>query len=114
MQHARKNRHPLALALELEDDHKRGRVAVLRNVSTSGLLVNTPSRFALGSTVKVRVHGHDGTTAQFDAEVARVEECDAHSSEPWRYRLGLRLRKAWYDVRAQWQSRKLVELALAS
>lgn len=114
MQNARKERHSLALALELTDTRRRQRVAVLRNVSQSGLLVNTPSRFELGSTVDIRVHGADGSITELQAEVARVEECTLHSPEPWRYRLGLKLRRAWYDVRAQLQTRRLVEMAAAS
>lgn len=93
MQEARKNpRQELSLALEIDDGSRRGRMAVSRNLSTSGLLVNTPSRFVAGSRVAVRVHSHDGTVSRFDAEVARVSECGPSSREPWRYNVALRFR----------------------
>lgn len=95
MQEARKNpRRELALALEMDDRSgaRRGRMGVSRNVSRSGLLVNTPSRFVAGSRVAVRVHGQDGRISKFEAEVARVEECGPSSSEPWRYSVALRFR----------------------
>ena len=95
MQDARKDsRRELALALEIDDRSgvRRGRMGVSRNVSRSGLLVNTPSRFVTGSRVAVRVHGRDGRISKFDAEVARVEECGASSQEPWRYSVALRFR----------------------
>lgn len=98
MPEARKNpRRELLLALEIDDvvttgPARRGRMGVSRNISTSGLLVNTPSRFVQGSRVAVRVHTHDGKVSKFDAEVARVEECGPRSSEPWRYRVALHFR----------------------
>lgn len=98
MQESRKNpRRELLLALEIDDvvssgEGRRSRMGVSRNVSTTGLLVNTPSRFVKGSRVAVRVHTQDGKVSKFNAEVARVEECGPRSNEPWRYSVALRFR----------------------
>lgn len=94
MQEARKNpRRELAMALEIDDltpgSTRRGRLGVSRNVSRTGLLLNTPSRYVAGSRVAVRLHTQDGRVSKFDADVARVEECGANSNEPWRYQVAL-------------------------
>jgi len=96
MQESRRNpRRELALALEIDDvrvPSRHGRMAVSRNISSTGLLVNTPSRFVEGSQVALRVHGVDGRVSTFAADVARVRECAPGSSEPWRYQVALRFR----------------------
>lgn len=107
-------RKELSLALEIDDgESRRGRMGVSRNVSMSGLLVNTPSRFVLGSKVQVRVHTRDGSISKFDAEVARVEETEARSNEPWRYRVGLRFRNVhWMNIGARRKSAALLKLGI--
>lgn len=119
MQEARKSpRRELSLALEIDDvvasgTARRGRMAVSRNVSMSGLLVNTPSRFVQGSRVAVRVHTHDGKVSKFDAEVARVEECGARSNEPWRYSVALHFRGLrWLNIGTRRKSAALLKLGI--
>lgn len=119
MQEARKNpRRALSLALELDDvvasgPARHGRMGVSRNISMSGLLVNTPSRFVQGSRVSVRVHTHDGKVSKFDAEVARVDECGPRSNEPWRYSVALRFRGLrWLNVGARRKSAALLKLGI--
>lgn len=108
MQKARKSqRRTLALAVELDSKEKRGRVGILRNISRSGLLINTPTLLEHGSDLELRVHQIDGTTARLRAKVARVEECGPRSHEPWRYRVGLELKSAWYDLMGRQRSAKL-------
>lgn len=119
MQEARKNpRRELSLALEIDDvvtsgPARRGRMGVSRNVSMSGLLVNTPSRFVQGSRVAVRVHTHDGNVSKFDAEVARVEECGPRSNEPWRYSVALHFRGLrWLNIGTRRKSAALLKLGI--
>lgn len=115
MDESRKNpRKELSLALEIDDgDARRGRLAVTRNVSMSGLLVNTPSRFVPGSKVTVRVHTMDGRVSKLDAEVARVVETGPRSAEPWRYNVGLRFRNvSWMNIGARRKSAELLKLGV--
>ena len=114
MQDSRKTpRKELALALEIDDGARCGRLAVSRNVSTTGLLINTPSRFAVGSKVTVRVHTQDGRVSKLDAEVARVTETGPRSNEPWRYSVGLRFRNVTFmNIGARRKSAALFKLGI--
>lgn len=94
MKDARKlPRQALALALEMDDEstRRRGRLGVTRNLSPRGLLLNTPSRFEVGTELGVRLHLADGGQKRFAASVIRVEESQRGSDDPWRYRLALEL-----------------------
>jgi hypothetical protein len=78
------------LAVELSSKAKPGRCGVTRNASEKGLLIVTPSRFAVGDELALSVligsqHGQVG------ARVVRVEENDLASAEVWRYRLAVEL-----------------------
>lgn len=107
-------RSALALALEIDDGRRGGRLAVTRNVSAAGLCVNTPSRFVPGSRVELRLHDASGRVTTMRAEVARVEDCDPRSDEPWRYHVGLRLARGLFDFGARRKAAALLRLAEAS
>jgi PilZ domain len=87
----RKNQRMSAvLAVELSSKEKAHRCGVTRNASEKGLLIVTPSRFAVGDELALSVllgsqHGQVG------ARVVRVEENDLASAEVWRYRLAVEL-----------------------
>ncbi len=83
-------RMPAVLAVELSSKAKQRRCGVTRNASEKGLLIVTPSRFAVGEELALSVlvgsqHGKIG------ARVVRVEENDLASAEVWRYRLAVEL-----------------------
>ena len=70
--HARRTiRFPLAL----ETPAKRGRVGVARDVSVSGMLLGTPSRYQLGQRIRVRFRPRaDGPTFEIPGTVVRSEK----------------------------------------
>lgn len=83
-------RVPVTLAVELNSKSKQGRCGVTRNASGKGLLIVTPSRFAVGDELDLAVHV--GTQSdRTSARVVRVEENTRDSAEVWRYRLAVEL-----------------------
>ncbi len=87
-QTTRRERH---YAVVLESGSRTDRVGVTRNVSAQGLLVNTPSHFAVGESLKVAVFGQTPHPSLATGRVVRVEETPHTSTEPWRYRLAVAL-----------------------
>jgi len=76
------------LAVGLDSETKGGRHGVTRDLSANGLLVVTPSRFAKGDRLKIKVHAGDGGVDVI-GRVTRVDENPIHSPELWRYRVGV-------------------------
>ncbi len=83
-------RLPAILAVELSSKSKPGRCGVTRNASEKGLLIVTPSRFAVGDEVDLAVHV-GSQRGRASARVVRVEENALGSAEVWRYRLAVEL-----------------------
>jgi hypothetical protein len=83
-------RMPVILAVELSSKAKPGRCGVTRNASGKGLLIVTPSRFAVGDQLDLAVHVGK-STGRAAARVVRVEENGKESTETWRYRLAVEL-----------------------
>jgi hypothetical protein len=86
----RQPRLPVVLAVELSSKSKPGRCGVTRNASGKGLLIITPSRFAVGDELDLAVHVGD-RSGRASARVVRVEENAKDSCETWRYRLAVEL-----------------------
>jgi hypothetical protein len=78
------------LAVGLESDTKGGRHGVTRDLSPKGLLIVTPSHFAKGDRLKIKVHAGDGGV-DVVGRVTRVDENPISSPELWRYRVGVEL-----------------------
>jgi hypothetical protein len=90
-------RQPVLLAVELSSAAKRGRCGVTRNASRTGLLIVTPSRFAVGESLELALHGSPGQSGRVNARVVRVEENEWDSHEVWRYRMAVALDDALPD-----------------
>ena len=90
-------RLPIVLAVELSSKAKPGRCGVTRNASGKGLLIVTPSRFAVGDELDLSVHA-GGQSAGVAGRVVRVEENGRDSAEVWRYRLAVELEGALPDA----------------
>lgn len=75
MEHKRRHaRRTIRFPLALETPAKPGRVGVARDVSVSGVLLGTPSRYALGQRVRVRFRPRaDGPTVDIAGTVVRSE-----------------------------------------
>lgn len=85
-----KPRMPAILAVGLESEKKPSRHGVTRDVSPNGFLIVTPSHFAKGDRLKIKVHtGAIGLDVV--GRVARVDENPISSPEIWRYRVGVEL-----------------------
>lgn len=85
-----KPRHAAVLAVALESDTKPARHGVTRDLSANGLLIVTPSHFAKGDRLKIKVHaGPVGLDVV--GRVTRVDENPISSPELWRYRVGIAL-----------------------
>ena len=83
-------RHAAVLAVALESDSKAARHGVTRDLSANGLLIVTPSHFAKGDRLKIKVHaGKVGLNVV--GRVTRVDENPISSPELWRYRVGVAL-----------------------
>jgi len=83
-------RVPVVLAVELSSAEKPRRCGVTRNASGTGLLIVTPSRFAVGERLALSVHVTDHAE-HVEGRVVRVEENPASSVEMWRYKLAVEL-----------------------
>lgn len=77
-------------AIGLNSEQKRDRLGVTRDISEHGLLVVTPSRFASGEKIALRVWV-GGQEVETEGHVARVAEHTKESPEVWRYRLAIEL-----------------------
>jgi hypothetical protein len=85
-----KPRTAAVLAVALESETKVARHGVTRDLSTKGLLIVTPSHFAKGDRLRIKVHaGHVGVDVS--GRVTRVDENPISSPELWRYRVGVEL-----------------------
>jgi hypothetical protein len=83
-------RTAVVLAVGLDSETKNGRLGVTRDLSTKGLLIVTPSHFAKGDRLKIKVHaGSSGVDVI--GRVTRVDENPISSPELWRYRVGVEL-----------------------
>ncbi len=76
-------------AIQLDSLERANRIGVSRDVSMSGMLIASPSRFAVGEEVRVHIYFPNDARESVRARVARVEETPLRSDEPWRYRLAL-------------------------
>ncbi|OJY31067.1 MAG: hypothetical protein BGO98_45090 [Myxococcales bacterium 68-20] len=83
-------RAPAILAVGLESETKSSRHGVTRDVSSNGLLIVTPSHFAKGDRIKIKVHA-GAVGVDVVGRVARVTENPISSPELWRYRVGVEL-----------------------
>ncbi|MBS2015412.1 MAG: PilZ domain-containing protein [Deltaproteobacteria bacterium] len=91
---------------------KRGRCGVTRNASGKGLLVVTPSRFALGEELELSVH-LPGHAERRRGRVVRIEENGPSSHEVWRYRYAIELERAIADEMIESAQARAAELAFA-
>ena len=90
-------RRAAVLAVALDSDSKPARHGVTRDLSTNGLLIVTPSQFAKGDRLKIRVHaGKVGLDVI--GRVTRVDENPVSSPELWRYRVGVALEQPLPDA----------------
>jgi hypothetical protein len=83
-------RTPVVLAVALESDTKPARHGVTRDLSANGLLIVTPSQFARGDRVRIKVRAGTGGL-DVVGRVTRVDENPISSPELWRYRVGVAL-----------------------
>jgi hypothetical protein len=79
------------LSVALESDSKPGRLGVTRDLSATGLLIVTPSHFAKGDRLKIKVHAGNDPGVDVIGRVTRVDENPISSPELWRYRVGIEL-----------------------
>ncbi len=85
-----KPRKAAVLAVALESETKAGRHGVTRDLSSTGLLIVTPSHFVKGDVLTIKVHaGNVGINVR--GRVMRVDENPVSSPELWRYRVGVQL-----------------------
>jgi len=69
----RSSRHELRFPVSLESPSKQGRVGVARNVSETGVLLGTPSRFDTGQRIRVRFRtSADGPHVELAGTVVRT------------------------------------------
>ena len=85
-----KPRTAAVLAVALESETKSARHGVTRDLSAKGLLIVTPSHFAKGDRIKIKVHA-GAAGLDVVGRVTRVDENPISSPELWRYRLGVEL-----------------------
>jgi len=91
-----KPRTAAVLAVALESETKPARHGVTRDLSANGLGIVTPSHFAKGDRLKIKVHaGRVGMDVV--GRVARVDENPISSPELWRYRVGIALEEPLPD-----------------
>ncbi|MBX3258555.1 MAG: PilZ domain-containing protein [Labilithrix sp.] len=83
-------RTPAVLAVALDSENKPARHGVTRDLSANGLLIVTPTHFAKGERLKIKVHA-GALGLDVVGRVARVDENPISSPELWRYRVGVQL-----------------------
>jgi len=80
------------MAVSIDSDQRTGRIGVTRDAGASGLLLNTPSRYAPGDrvTLTLLVPGAEQAGPRVPGSVVRVEQVDRRSELPWRYLAAVR------------------------
>jgi PilZ domain len=79
-------RYEVPIALALEAGERKNRVGIALDVSASGVRFNTPSHFAEGDEVSLRlIHAQNRALAECTARVVRVQRADPMSSLLWKY-----------------------------
>ena len=85
------SRRKAFLAVEIDASTRKKRGRVTRDASRRGLLIASPSRFAVGEALDLKVLvPHRGEVA-VQARVTRVEENPVDSHEMWRWRFAVEL-----------------------
>lgn len=72
----REARHPVNTAVAIDVGDRRGRVGVTRNVSATGMLFHSASRFSVGDLLSLRFRAAPFMAAEgrVDAVVVRTEK----------------------------------------
>lgn len=83
-------RTPAVFAVGLESDKTGERHGVTRDLSTTGLLIVTPTQYSKGDRLKLRVHV-GASLVDVAGKVMRVDENPVSSPELWRWRVGVQL-----------------------
>lgn len=80
-------------AVKIDSDKRRGRLGVVRDASEKGILIVTPSSFQPGERLNLTVFAGD-EEFEVSGTVARLDENDVSSSEPWRWRVAISLEQS--------------------
>ncbi len=85
------SRQKAFLAVEIDTATRKKRVGVTRDASRRGLLIASPSRFAVGESLDLKVLVPSRGEVALQARVTRVEENPVDSHEMWRWRFAVEL-----------------------
>jgi hypothetical protein len=77
-------RYKAHFAVGIDGDQKKGRLGVVQDASTHGVLLNTCSRFSPSDEVVLTLHALPDPK-QVKARLVRIEEVRRESPYPWRY-----------------------------
>lgn len=76
-------RYAVPLAVQIDAEHRSGRVGILRNGSAGGLLFETRSRFKVHEKIEVTVLLPKGLAVLATGRVVRLRELEV--AYPWRF-----------------------------
>jgi len=93
----RADRHPVVVVVQIDSQQRKERLGVTRDVSNSGTLLLSNSKFEVGERLEVTFHlSSESDVARKEwGEVVRVERLEA--GRQWRYAMALRFDKPLPD-----------------
>ncbi|MGI5860930.1 MAG: PilZ domain-containing protein [Myxococcales bacterium] len=83
-------RHVVAVVVQIDSAHRKERIGVTRDVSASGTLFLSNSKFEVGERLEVTFHVSEdpGSVRKGHGEVVRVERLEP--GRQWRYAMALK------------------------
>ncbi len=77
------------VAVAIDGQVRKHRFGVSRDLSATGMLLATPSKFEVGEELALTVYLAGNVSRSIHGRVTRVEINPYQSNEPWRYKLAL-------------------------
>lgn len=96
----RRNRYRVCFPVSIDAGERTNRMGIVRDVSASGVCLNTPSRFDPGESVSITLLLPEQKPGQIrvSALVVRVEDLNLESKLLWRYLAAFRFEDSLDDL----------------
>ncbi len=97
----RSDRHAVSLPTRIDTPSFSGRIGVTCNVSSTGVLLGTPSRFRIGERAQVELRLGDGDDVQVVAREGRIVRLELNAQDEsglWSYLMAVRFSEPLDDV----------------
>jgi hypothetical protein len=85
-----RNRQPAAIPIQIDTEARHDRIGIIWNLSDTGALVGTSSRFQIADRAVLHLRPEGGEPHDLEARIVRLEVADTQSGGVFRYRMAVR------------------------